>query len=149
MESRSNSIIPGEGEGPFCRLYIPPPLDRPGLELVTNGIVDKYSNQMKLTPEERIEWRGGRDPRDPFVRADPIYKARPLNGIWAVSPYLHNGSAPNLYALLSAQSERPRRFWTGSKEFDSVKVGHDTTEIKGRNPIAMPPKSLCLGCVRV
>ena len=30
------------------------------------------------------------------VRSIPVYKARPLNGIWAVSPYLHNGSVPNL-----------------------------------------------------
>ncbi|TPW13479.1 MAG: lipoprotein, partial [Halothiobacillaceae bacterium] len=27
------------------------------------------------------------------------YKARPLNGIWATAPYLHNGSVPNLYEL--------------------------------------------------
>jgi hypothetical protein len=36
-----------------------------------------------------------------------------------------------LYALLSPQSERPDKFWTGSKEFDPVKVGHDTSELKG------------------
>jgi len=48
-----------------------------------------------------------------------------------VGPYLHNGSVPNLYALLSPQNERPDTFWTGSKEFDPVKVGHDTSEIKG------------------
>ncbi len=60
-----------------------------------------------------------------------IYKARPLNGIWAVAPYLHNGSVPNLYALLSPQSERPDKFWTGSKQFDPVKVGYDTSELKG------------------
>jgi cytochrome c peroxidase len=28
------------------------------------------------------------------------YKARPLNGIWATPPYLHNGSVPNLWELL-------------------------------------------------
>lgn len=28
------------------------------------------------------------------------YKARPLNGIWATAPYLHNGSVPTLEALL-------------------------------------------------
>ena len=28
------------------------------------------------------------------------YKARPLNGIWATAPYLHNGSVPTLYDLL-------------------------------------------------
>jgi hypothetical protein len=102
-----------------------------GLDLVTNGIVSKYFDWMKVPPEQQIEWRGGRDPHDPVVRAEPIYKARPLTGIWAVSPYLHNGSIPNLYALLSPQGERPETFWTGSKEFDPVKVGHDTSEIKG------------------
>jgi hypothetical protein len=102
-----------------------------GLELVTNGIVNKFFDTMKLTPEQQIEWRGNRDPHDPAVRSEPIYKARPLTGIWAVSPYLHNGSVPNLYALLSPQSERPDKFWTGSKDFDAVKVGHDTSEFKG------------------
>ncbi|HEX3154644.1 MAG TPA: di-heme-cytochrome C peroxidase, partial [Candidatus Angelobacter sp.] len=71
------------------------------------------------------------DPADPVIRATAIYKARPLNGIWAVAPYLHNGSVPNLYALLSPQSERPDKFWTGSKKFDPVKVGYDTSELKG------------------
>ncbi|MBJ3761943.1 hypothetical protein ILP92_04170 [Maribius pontilimi] len=28
------------------------------------------------------------------------YKSRPLNGIWATAPYLHNGSVPTLYDLL-------------------------------------------------
>jgi mono/diheme cytochrome c family protein len=102
-----------------------------GLELVTNGIVNKFFDQMKLSPAQQIEWRGSRDPKDPAVRSEPIYKARPLTGIWAVSPYLHNGSVPNLYALLSPQNERPDTFWTGSKEFDPVKVGHDTSELKG------------------
>ena len=102
-----------------------------GLELITNGIANKYFDKMKLTPEQQIEWRAGRDPHDPPIRAEAIYKARPLSGIWAISPYLHNGSVPNLYALLSPQSERPDKFWTGSKEFDPVKVGHDTSELKG------------------
>ena len=102
-----------------------------GLELVTDGIVSKSFEKMKLTPSQQIEWRGNRDPHDAAVRSEPIYKARPLTGIWAVSPYLHNGSVPNLYALLSPQSERPDKFWTGSKEFDPVKVGHDTSYFEG------------------
>jgi mono/diheme cytochrome c family protein len=102
-----------------------------GLDLVTNGIANRFFIKMGFSPQEQIEWRGNRDPRDPVVRADSIYKARPLNGVWAVAPYLHNGSVPNLYALLSPQSERPDTFWTGSKEFDPVRVGHDTSEIKG------------------
>ncbi len=102
-----------------------------GLDLVTNGIVNKFFDNMKFTPAQQIEWRGYRDPHDPPVREEPIYKARPLTGIWAVSPYLHNGSIPNLYLLLSPQSERPDKFWTGSKQFDPVKVGYDTSEMKG------------------
>ena len=44
------------------------------------------------------------------VRAPLAYKARPLNGIWATPPYLHNASVPNIYALLSPVSERPTNF---------------------------------------
>jgi hypothetical protein len=44
---------------------------------------------------------------------------------------LHNGSVPDLYLLLSSQSERPDRFWLGSKQFDTVKVGYSTEKIDG------------------
>ncbi len=52
------------------------------------------------------------------------YIARPLNGIWATAPYLHNGSVPTLYDLLLPAEQRPRTFYTGSNEFDPVKVGY-------------------------
>lgn len=63
------------------------------------------------------------------TEADPTadlrsYKARPLNGIWAASPYLHNGSVPNLYSLLLPASERPARFAVGRWEYDPIKVGY-------------------------
>ena len=38
------------------------------------------------------------------------YRARPLGGVWAQAPYLHNGSVPTLYQLLSPQAEREVRF---------------------------------------
>jgi mono/diheme cytochrome c family protein len=53
----------------------------------------------------------------------PRYKARPLNGIWATAPYLHNGSVPTLADLLTPEAERPAVFYVGSREFDPVKVG--------------------------
>ena len=66
------------------------------------------------------------------MRAELIYKARPLNGIWAVAPYLHNGSVPTLDALLSPDdAARPSTFWVGSKQFDPVKVGYDGAAIDG------------------
>jgi hypothetical protein len=51
------------------------------------------------------------------------YKGRPLDGIWATAPYLHNGSVPNLYELLLPANKRTKEFHVGSIEFDSKKVG--------------------------
>ncbi|MXP48220.1 hypothetical protein GRI43_12565 [Altererythrobacter luteolus] len=56
------------------------------------------------------------------------YKARPLNGIWATAPFLHNGSVPNLYELLLPPEQRMPVFYTGSYQFDPVRVGYVTTE---------------------
>ncbi|CAD5110384.1 c-type cytochrome [Zestomonas carbonaria] len=59
------------------------------------------------------------------------YKARPLDGIWATPPFLHNGSVPNLFQLLSPISERSSRFWVGNHEYDPKFVGYRTEEIPG------------------
>ena len=60
------------------------------------------------------------------------YEARVLTGIWAVGPYLHNGSVPSLWELLRPAAERPRRFAVGHREFDPVHVGLQTAEAPGR-----------------
>ena len=54
------------------------------------------------------------------------YKGRPLNGIWATPPFLHNGSVPTLYDLLLAPEKRPAKFSLGTREFDPEKVGYVT-----------------------
>ena len=59
----------------------------------------------------------------------PGYKARPHEGVWATPPFLHNGSVPNLYELLSPVSERSKRFFVGRREFDPVKVGYVTEPV--------------------
>jgi len=46
-----------------------------------------------------------------------------LDGIWATPPYLHNGSVPTLYDLLSPVSKRPSKFRLGSGRYDPQKVG--------------------------
>lgn len=61
--------------------------------------------------------------------ADPTadlrsYKARPLNGTWASSPYLHNGSVPTIYDLLLPVEQRPQQFAVGRWEYDPIKVGY-------------------------
>ncbi len=61
------------------------------------------------------------------------YTSRPLNGIWASAPYLHNGSIPTLYDLLLPENERPKTFWMGSLEFDPEKVGYVTKQSLNNN----------------
>jgi hypothetical protein len=51
------------------------------------------------------------------------YKGRPLAGVWATGPFLHNGSVPTLYDLLLPPAQRPTTFSLGTREFDPVKVG--------------------------
>jgi hypothetical protein len=51
------------------------------------------------------------------------YKARPLEGIWATPPFLHNGSVPTLYELLLPADQRRKKFPVGRKEFDPIRVG--------------------------
>jgi hypothetical protein len=51
------------------------------------------------------------------------YKARPLNGIWATAPCLHNGSVPTLYELLLPPNQRKTVFSVGGTEFDPIDVG--------------------------
>ena len=52
------------------------------------------------------------------------YKARPLNGIWATAPFLHNGSVANLYELLLPAAQRSKVIYLGSLEYDTKKVGY-------------------------
>ena len=52
-----------------------------------------------------------------------MYKTRPLNGVWASAPYLHNGSVPTLWELLKKPDDRAKRFFVGSRQYDPVDVG--------------------------
>jgi mono/diheme cytochrome c family protein len=64
-------------------------------------------------PEEQIRWL-----------TTLGYVARPLEGIWATAPYLHNGSVPTLDELLKPPDERPVCFPLGHREYDPVKLGY-------------------------
>ena len=72
----------------------------------------------------------------PDTTANPFnsllaYRARPLDGIWATAPYLHNGSVPSLDALLRCETNRPREFRVGSRQFDPETVGFVTEGYDG------------------
>lgn len=54
------------------------------------------------------------------------YKPRPLEGVWATPPFLHNGSVPTLYQMLLPPARRDQRFFVGRRDFDPVHVGYQT-----------------------
>jgi hypothetical protein len=75
---------------------------------------------------EDLDQRGGVAWRDTLIDTQPPYGpyvARPLYGIWAAAPYLHNGSVPTLYHLLLPPDQRPKTFALGAREYDPVKLG--------------------------
>ncbi len=90
-------------------------------------LVEKTANQWydsqtpPISPDQRKQMNGF---RENGIRAELAYKVRPLNGIWATPPYLHNGSVPNLYLLLSPAEERPETFYLGHREYDPINVGY-------------------------
>jgi mono/diheme cytochrome c family protein len=51
------------------------------------------------------------------------YVARPLVGVWLLGPYLHNGSVPTLWDLLSPVAQRPASFYRGYNVVDLNHVG--------------------------
>ncbi|MCB9526548.1 MAG: hypothetical protein H6702_24670 [Myxococcales bacterium] len=88
---------------------------------------------VKALTNAKLNGQGEETPRQgqfpAASEADPgaplrTYKARPLNGIWAASPYLHNGSVPTLYDLLLPATQRPQTFATGRWSYDPKKVGY-------------------------
>lgn len=50
------------------------------------------------------------------------YKARPLIGVWATAPFLHNGSVRTIFDVLS--DTRPAAFAVGTRDYDPVQLGY-------------------------
>jgi len=98
------------------------------LRQVVTIVVNRWYDEHQTPPAMRDKMNGY---RPDGVRADLAYKARPLNGIWATPPYLHNGSIPSLYALLSPVTERPTKFYIGNREYDPADVGYRTEPFPG------------------
>jgi hypothetical protein len=85
--------------------------------------------KLKLTEAQELVLNGYREMPTP-PPPDHVYKAAPRDGVWATSPFLHNGSVPNLYEMLIPAGERTKKFYLGG-DFDPVKVGLDTTATSG------------------
>ena len=83
---------------------------------VKQGVADFHATASQITQAYKLT--GNTQPP-----ATNNYKARPLNGIWATGPFLHNGSVPTLAELLKTDSERVKEFYVGSWVLDPVNVG--------------------------
>jgi hypothetical protein len=75
------------------------------------GIVNLSIFEVGRTP---VIWR---QPTDNKIAAKPLW------GIWATAPYLHNGSVLNMRELLSHPELRLTAFHVGSIEYDAKNMG--------------------------
>lgn len=92
-----------------------------------------FKNKYKKTPDVSSDKETSSTPSG--IDAFKVYKARPLNGIWATAPYLHNGSVPSLYELLLPSDKRSKVFYLGSREFGPVNVGYISTSTLDDAPV--------------
>ena len=92
-----------------------------GLSYLGMLIREKAYADLHLTPAQQDDWDGFGRLDVPQVIA--AYKPRPLAGMWATAPFLHNGSVPTVYDLLSPVKDRPPTFRVGSREYDTEKLG--------------------------
>jgi mono/diheme cytochrome c family protein len=98
------------------------------LKLVVEKTVNYiYDRQDPAWDKDKRDKTNGYMPNE--VRGKLAYKVRPLNGVWATPPYLHNGSVPNVYLLLSPAKERPTEFYLGNREYDPVNLGYKYDEL--------------------
>lgn len=93
---------------------------------VVQKVVDYWYDVEKTPPEERQKINGYRPNQ---IQAPLAYKVRPLNGVWATPPYLHNGSVPTIDALLGPAEGRLSKFYLGNREYDPVKLGYKTDKL--------------------
>jgi mono/diheme cytochrome c family protein len=89
-----------------------------------NYLYDQQKPPLSAKDRERIN---GYMPNE--IQAKLEYKVRPLNGVWATPPYLHNGSVPTIDALLGPAKDRPAKFYLGNREYDPVKLGYKTDKL--------------------
>jgi hypothetical protein len=88
-------------------------------EMFTQKLADGFN---KFLAE--LETEGYQTPKEAGVRSTGKYFAATLNGVWARSPYLHNGSVRTMNELLTEPALRAKTFRRGSHVFDEKEMGY-------------------------
>lgn len=99
------------------------------LEIVTKAVIERKYREMEVDSIERWVLDGWGRPIE--TRSERGYKARPLHGIWATAPFLHNGSVPTVYEMLLPEERRTQVFYTGTRKLDAERLGILTTDTVG------------------
>lgn len=90
-----------------------------GIGYFVGRTLDQAYRDAGITKSEQPKYNGWG--RTGHMTAPCGYKARPLVGVWATPPFLHNGSVPSVYDMLS--DTRPSHPILGNEEYDPIKLG--------------------------
>lgn len=120
------SDLPANQQAPFAST----------LDSTLTGIKTKFYEKNKIPEATQKKWEAHRSPvkwrsvwpAEGVPEGVPKYTLRPLAGVWAMAPFLHNNSVPTLHDLLLPQDQRPVRFWVGSRQYNPVKMGYLSSE---------------------
>ena len=95
--------------------------------------IERFNKEHPELKDKQIQWESGRTAKPAWriAYADPKskelgYPAKPLKGVWATPPFLHNGSVPSIADLLTPPEQRPAAFLVGTREYDPQKMGYRT-----------------------
>jgi hypothetical protein len=107
-----------EGDG---RLHVPSEVgtEPRRAELFTPIQADHFN---KFLTE--LETPGYRPAQELGLRSTQKYWAASLAGVWARSPYLHNGSVRTMNQLLTPSAVRAKTYRRGSRAYDSTQMGY-------------------------
>ncbi len=124
MDNRFNAAVLNPGDPVLGNIAA-----IPGLQVVTEAVIKREYDNLGLSSWEREIYDGfGREIAGQELRC---YKARPLHGVWATPPFLHNGSVRTVYQLLSPVEKRDVTFRTGTRQYDPVQLGYKNLEDDG------------------
>lgn len=101
--------------------------DRHRMDMWTVEAMNRYSNY-----QDGYDWG-----LEHFQKSNG-YLAVDMIGLWLRAPYLHNGSIPNLAALLMPPANRPTKFWRGSDLVDPENGGFVSTETGDPYRVVVP-----------
>ncbi len=105
------------------------------VQIIQGKIIEKAVNKAgPFSKEEFAEMNSYTNylNNPPMQTPRASYKAAPRDGVWATGPFLHNGSVPTIYDLLTPAAERPTSFFV-TREFDPVKLGINTTLVSPKD----------------